>query len=385
MQHENSENTEKGKDRLIRLFSNRRYVVAGIIAVICIGGLIIIGVLSSEGEKIESFAQRWKSAVESKDVGKYRELWDTVTLSDSKEAKQQYEEAVKRTRSYDKIVAQVKTLVQRKDPRNPDLYQIESIPVELFKEKQLLMRTYRDLVVKRKGPRKRWYLVRDQEQRDQQEFPQSSQEMMVGTEAEGTTTTTEESSLTGSGKTSGTEQTAIIGEAPSGISSSTPVDTQLKIKQVLGAWQGSWQNEDIQTYMAQYAEEARITRVTVIDGKEVRRKILNKARLRQGMERLLHRLQATVPSIATSVLNPWSWLLMSRMVVGRSTKSRGKTTKMYLSFLSCDRTGCHGQVQYQMAAVNPTWFLALTFSSTTFCLFPLAFTTYCPARPSTMG
>ena len=288
MQHENSENTEKGKDRLIRLFSNRRYVVAGIIAVICIGGLIIIGVLSSEGEKIESFAQRWKSAVESKDVGKYRELWDTVTLSDSKEAKQQYEEAVKRTRSYDKIVAQVKTLVQRKDPRNPDLYQIESIPVELFKEKQLLMRTYRDLVVKRKGPRKRWYLVRDQEQRDQQEFPQSSQEMMVGTEAEGTTTTTEESSLTGSGKTSGTgtEQTAIIGEAPSGISSSTPVDTQLKIKQVLGAWQGSWQNEDIQTYMAQYAEEARITRVTVIDGKEVRRKILNKARLRQGMERL---------------------------------------------------------------------------------------------------
>ena len=288
MQHENSENTEKGKDRLIRLFSNRRYVVAGIIAVICIGGLIIIGVLSSEGEKIESFAQRWKSAVESKDVGKYRELWDTVTLSDSKEAKQQYEEAVKRTRSYDKIVAQVKTLVQRKDPRNPDLYQIESIPVELFKGKQLLMRTYRDLVVKRKGPRKRWYLVRDQEQRDQQEFPQSSQEMMVGTEAEGTTTTTEESSLTGSGKTSGTgtEQTAIIGKAPSGISSSTPVDTQLKIKQVLGAWQGSWQNEDIQTYMAQYAEEARITRVTVIDGKEVRRKILNKARLRQGMERL---------------------------------------------------------------------------------------------------
>jgi len=293
MKHENSENNEntekvKGKDRLIRIFSNRRYVVAGLIAVICIGGLITIGVLSSEGEKIESFAQRWKSAVESKDVGKYRELWDTVTLSDSKEAKQQYEEAVKRTRSYDKIVAQVKTLVQRKDPRNPDLYQIESIPVELFKEKQLLMRTYRDLVVKRKGPRKRWYLVRDQEQRNQQEFPQSSQEMMAGTEAEGTITTTEESSLTGSGKTSGTgtEQTAIIGEVPSGISSSTPVDTQLKIKQVLGAWQGSWQNEDIQTYMAQYAEEARITRVTVIDGKEVRRKILNKARLRQGMERL---------------------------------------------------------------------------------------------------
>ena len=293
MKHENSENNEntekvKGKDRLIRIFSNRRYVVAGLIAVICIGGLITIGVLSSEGEKIESFAQRWKSAVESKDAGKYRKLWDP-SLRDSKEAKQQYEEAVKRTRSYDKIVAQVKTLAQRKDPRNPDLYQIESIPVELFKEKQLLMRTYRDLVVKRKRPRKRWYLVRDQERRDQQEFPQRSQEMMAGTEAEGTITTTEESTLTGSGKTSGTgtEQTAIIGEAPFGISgSSTPVDTQLKIKQVLGAWQGSWQNEDIQTYMAQYAEEARITRVTVIDGKEVRRKILSKARLRQGMERL---------------------------------------------------------------------------------------------------
>ena len=287
MQHENN---ERVKDRLIRIFSNRRYVLAGIIAVTCIGGLIIIGVLSSKGEKIESFAQRWKSAVESKDVSKYRKLWDPFTLRDSKEAKQQYEEAVKRTHPYDKIVAQVRTLAQRKDPRNPDLYQIESIPVELFKEKQLLMRTYRDLVVKRKGLRQRWYLVRDQELHDQQEFPPSSQKMMAGTEADETITTAEGSNLTGSGKTSGTGtgsgQIAKIDEAPAEISGNTPVDTQLKIKQVLGAWQGSWQNEDIQTYMAQYAEEARITRVTVIDGKEVQRKILNKARLRQGMEQL---------------------------------------------------------------------------------------------------
>ena len=272
MQNEN-ENVEKRKTWLEQVFKNSQ-VVVGIGAAIGIVVItVIVAALTGKGEEIETFAHRWEAAVESKDSKKYQNLWDPVALRTSKEAQQQYNEAVKRTRPYGKIVAQVKPLSHRKDPRSKDLYRIESIPVELFKDGQLLMRTYRGLVVKRKGVRKRWYLVRDQELRDQQEFPQSSQEVIASTEG----TDPPE-----------TEPTVTINEAASGLSGNTPVDTQLKIRQVLGAWQRSWQTKDLQTYMAQYADEAKITRVTVVDGKEDqdKKRILNKAQLRQGMVRL---------------------------------------------------------------------------------------------------
>lgn len=64
-----------------------------------------------------------------------------------------------------------------------------------------------------------------------------------------------------------------------------PIDTQLKVSQILGKWQKAWEEKDLDTYMSIYAERALITRVTVQDGKEIP-SYLRKKDLRQKMKQL---------------------------------------------------------------------------------------------------
>ncbi len=271
-QKQNSQYSNSPLDAVTRIVKKRQVIIAAGMAfgIIFIG--LIVATFVSEGETIEQFAKRYQEVVESKNEQQLQKLWDPITFRNNEEAKQQYREAIKRTRPYDKISVQTKKISHRIDPRNKKLYHIGSLPIELFKDDQLLMRTYRDLVITQKGLRKRWYLVRDSELRDQQEFPKNTQEMLAKQTNVSATDT----------------NSVIVQEAASGLSGKSPVDTQLKIRQVLGVWQKSWQNKDVQTYMDQYADEAMITRVTVINGKEdaEQKRILDKKQLRQGMERL---------------------------------------------------------------------------------------------------
>lgn len=64
-----------------------------------------------------------------------------------------------------------------------------------------------------------------------------------------------------------------------------PIDTQLKVGQILFKWQKAWEAKDLDTYMSIYAERALITRVTVRGGKETPI-YLRKKQLRRNMEKL---------------------------------------------------------------------------------------------------
>jgi len=64
------------------------------------------------------------------------------------------------------------------------------------------------------------------------------------------------------------------------------IDTELRIRQVLGGWLDAWEKEDLDRYMEKYADYAEITRVTVVDGKNEIRKKLNKKQLRNNMRRI---------------------------------------------------------------------------------------------------
>ena len=64
-----------------------------------------------------------------------------------------------------------------------------------------------------------------------------------------------------------------------------PLDTQLKVSQVLGKWQAAWEGKDLNTYMSTYSDKALITRVTVRDGKETKI-YLTKKQLRAKMKKL---------------------------------------------------------------------------------------------------
>lgn len=75
-------------------------------------------------------------------------------------------------------------------------------------------------------------------------------------------------------------------DAPSGIyEGNAPIDTQLKVSQILGKWQQAWEDKDMDTYMSIYADRALITRVSVRNGKESH-SYLTKKQLHQKMKRL---------------------------------------------------------------------------------------------------
>ncbi len=75
-------------------------------------------------------------------------------------------------------------------------------------------------------------------------------------------------------------------ETSSGIyEGNAPIDTQLKVSQILGKWQQAWEDKDMETYMSIYAERALITRVSVRNGKESH-SYLTKKQLHQKMKRL---------------------------------------------------------------------------------------------------
>ncbi len=64
-----------------------------------------------------------------------------------------------------------------------------------------------------------------------------------------------------------------------------PLDTQLKVSQILGKWQKAWEAKDLDTYMSIYAEKALITRVAVRNGRETST-FLRKDQLKQKMKKL---------------------------------------------------------------------------------------------------
>lgn len=79
----------------------------------------------------------------------------------------------------------------------------------------------------------------------------------------------------------------IIPEEPvaSIFNGNAPLDTQLKVSQILGKWQKAWEEKNLETYMSIYADKALITRVTVRGDKETST-FLTKKQLRQKMKRL---------------------------------------------------------------------------------------------------
>lgn len=67
-----------------------------------------------------------------------------------------------------------------------------------------------------------------------------------------------------------------------------PIDTQLKLRQILEAWQTAWERRDVEDYIKWYADFAEIVRVTVVEGSEIREP-LTVAELRARMQRLAQR------------------------------------------------------------------------------------------------
>ena len=78
----------------------------------------------------------------------------------------------------------------------------------------------------------------------------------------------------------------VSGEESGGtFDGNAPIDTHLKVRQILGKWQAAWEEKDLDTYMSIYSDRALITRVTIHNGRETSI-YLKKEELRTKMKKL---------------------------------------------------------------------------------------------------
>jgi len=257
------------------------YAMVGLVSAILILGatFLILGFLDP-GEDIKDFVARWKQAVESKQPEKYRQLWDKEAL---KRNRVQYERAENLVKRQGRVDADIRLISPRKDFRHSDRRRIDQVPVRLYQADELTMTIYRDLVIQKKGLRKQWKLIADRVNEDIEH--QETVLNPIEEETQEVLTAGGPSVITNQGGSKVVPVNSQLTSSSATMSGSAPLDTKLKLSQVLGDWQQAWQQKDLEKYMDKYAEEAAITRVSVRNGREYP-KILTKAKLRESMKRV---------------------------------------------------------------------------------------------------
>ncbi len=269
---------------------NTLFGVIGIIgaAIILLAMVFALQFIETTGA-IEPFLQEWKQAVESKQPRLYQQLWDSTAQIKNRS---QYKRALKLF-SREKVEVDIAGLRPRTDPENANRQQIERIPVTLYQDGKVLVVIYRDIIVEKRGLLQRWKLMDDRIQ-DDLEYPDITEEYIVQDDeemvAQSANPTPEMPPFqpldapTPPSKVVPPSRTVASAE-PSSITSGAPLDTQLKLSQVLGEWQQAWQGKNLKIYMSKYADDAEITRVTITKGREHATR-LNKKQLREKMQSL---------------------------------------------------------------------------------------------------
>ena len=282
-----------GKAEVVTSFQNPNisFAVIGIIGAVIILLAMVLGLqIFEKTGAIDPFLQQWKRAVESKQPALYQQLWDSTARTKNRN---QYERALKLF-NREKVEVDIAGFLHQQDLKDTHQRRIERIPVTLYQDSKVLVVIYRDIIVEKKGLLQRWKLIDDRIQ-DDLEYPETTEEYIVQDQemlAQSANPMPESPPLQPldvpvPSSNVATPRTATP-ESPSPIVSEAPLDTQLKLSQLLGEWQRAWQGKNLKTYMSKYAEDAEITRVTINKGKEYPTR-LSKKQLREKMKSLNER------------------------------------------------------------------------------------------------
>ncbi|MDE0314002.1 MAG: hypothetical protein OXM61_03795 [Candidatus Poribacteria bacterium] len=216
-----------------------------------------VDTVSQSNSPVAPFVLEWKKVLESQNIKKYDSLWDK---SARKKRLENYRLArLHMDQELDVDLSQATyTPVAHSNTRHV----VDNISVTVSSSGTFIETHPRTLTIEKKGFFfRRWKLINDEVGSDYITDQPISQHDQPDVDA-----ISEESDL--------------------GINDGdAPIDTQYKIRQILGKWQKAWEEEDLDTYMSIYAEKALITRVTVRDGKEIP-SYLRKKELHQKMKQL---------------------------------------------------------------------------------------------------
>ena len=200
--------------------------------------------------------RNWKSALESQNVKMYTDLWDK---SSRKKRASSFRRATE-------LMSQIHVInlaeaTYTPVPRQKNRHIVDNISVTLQNGDNIIETHIRTLTIEKKGFfRRKWKLVNDQ-------IGEMSDAIALAPDVP-----------------SGVD--TVSGEASGGtFDGNAPLDTQFKVRQVLGKWQKAWEEKDLQTYMSTYSDRSRITRVTVRGGRETSVH-LTKGQLKAKMQQL---------------------------------------------------------------------------------------------------
>lgn len=200
---------------------------------------------------------RWKGTLESQDVKMYTDLWDKSARKKRASSFRRAVELLSQTHIVD-LAGATYTPV----PHQKNRHIVDNISVTLQSGDSIIESHIRTLTIEKKGFfRRKWKIINDQIGE-------------VGSDATALAPEVPSAADTVSGEESGG---AFEGNAP--------IDTHLKVRQILGKWQKAWEDKDLRTYMGTYSDRAQITRVTVRGGRETS-VYLTKGQLRAKMQQL---------------------------------------------------------------------------------------------------
>ncbi|RKU25728.1 hypothetical protein C6497_15320 [Candidatus Poribacteria bacterium] len=212
---------------------------------------------SSSDSPVVPFVLKWKNALETKDVKKYTSLWDKKAR---KAKNDNYQLAVVQI-SQD-LTVDLSQAIYTSIAFSKTRYLVDNISVTIHSNGNFIETHSRTLTIDKRGFLFRnWKLINDE----------------VGGDFISDIPLTQEDPIT---------VDPLPVEHDSDIFNGTaPLDTKLKVSQILAKWQQAWEDKDLDTYMSIYAEKALITRVTVRGGRETST-YLNKSQLKQKMKKL---------------------------------------------------------------------------------------------------
>ena len=198
----------------------------------------------------------WKSALEAQNVKTYTDLWDKSARKKRASSFGRVTELMSQTH-----IVEIQYATYSPVPSHKNRYVVDGIRVTLQDGEDIIETHNRTLTIEKKGFfRRKWKLTNDQI-----------------------------SEISGAIALARAEQASVntvSGEESGGtFDGNAPIDTHLKVRQILGKWQAAWEGKDLKTYMSTYSDRALITRVTVRDSVETPI-YLTKKQLQDKMKRL---------------------------------------------------------------------------------------------------
>ena len=213
------------------------------------------GMTEQPNSPVVPLVMAWKAALETQNLKAYTDLWDKSTRKKRASSFARAKDLMSQTHVVD-LTGATYTVV----PRHKNRHMVDNIQITLQNGGDTIETHTRTLTVEKKGFfRRRWKLMNDQ-------INVMSDAIALAPDVPGVDT--------------------VSGEESGGtFDGNAPVDTHLKVRQVLGKWQSAWEAKDLKTYISIYSDEAQITRVNVRGGRETS-VYLTKGQLRSKMKKL---------------------------------------------------------------------------------------------------